>query len=515
MRRMPSRATRATLTVGIAGALLSCHPRHAPERQPTWQREFRLTGPALLARVKPQNAAGTLGADELRFLETFNHVADSVEPAGYLVAVSFRDTILVVPPSDSFQLSPWRLVYRFPEAYFFAPGREPLALPGGWTGRAMLGQLRTQALTSRPARPRISVRRTSLAFRALSTGAEHTCARTAGDRVFCWGANGSGELGTATTTDTTRPAAIARRLRFVAVTAGNGFTCGRTASGAAYCWGANSLGQLGDGTKVSRRSPVAVAGGLRFVELSAGGGHTCGRTASGAAYCWGWNSAGELGTGDREPRTRPVAVKGGLRFVQLVAGELGHTCGRTASGAAYCWGANTQGELGDGTRVGKQVPVTVTGGLQFIDLSALGYYHTCARTRDGRAFCWGRNEQGELGDGTAADRPAPTAVTGGLRFVQLSAGNYHTCGRTAEGLAFCWPGSVIGERGNGSIRDLVRGPAALGGGLRFVELSAGGGHTCGRTRGGAAFCWGRNDHGQLGDGGTSPSLGPVQVIAQP
>jgi alpha-tubulin suppressor-like RCC1 family protein len=517
MHRMPSRSALAACSVG---SLLSCHPGAAPQRQPSWEREFHLTGPALIARVKPQNAEGTLGAEELRFLEEFNHVADSVEPAGYFVAVSFRDTIVVIPPSDSFRLAPWRLGYQGLGAYGFTAGREALWLPGFRYSMDMLMRLRNQQLTPRPLRE-LRIRPTSLVFQALSVGAEHTCARTAGERVFCWGANASRHLGNAAITDTTRPAAVGGGVRFVAITAGNGYTCGRTATGAAYCWGANSLGQLGDGTNLNRADPVAVVGGRHFVEVTAGGDHTCGRTATGTAFCWGWNSDGQLGTGGRlaagdRMATRPAAVAGGLRFVQVAAGWGAHTCGRTATGAAYCWGANTQGELGDGTKTPKWAPVAVAGGLRFVDLSALGYVHTCGRTRDGRAFCWGGNQQGQLGDSTPPDQTTPVAVAGGLRFVELSAGNYHTCGRTVEGRAFCWGGSNNGERGDGAFASAaVRSPVAVVGGLRFVELRAGGGHTCGRTRDGAAFCWGWNGHGELGDGGTTASLAPVQVIPRP
>jgi alpha-tubulin suppressor-like RCC1 family protein len=222
-----------------------------------------------------------------------------------------------------------------------------------------------------------------------------------------------------------------------------------------------------------------------------------------------------LGDGTNVNRIGPVAVVGGVRFVELTAGGS-HTCGRTATGAAYCWGANGQGELGDGTKMPKGAPVAVAGGLHFVELSALGYVHTCGRTRDGRAFCWGGNQQGQLGDSTPPDQTTPTAVAGGHRFVELSAGNYHTCGRTAAGLAFCWGGSNNGERGDGAFASAaVSSPVAVVGGLRFVELRAGGGHTCGRTREGAVFCWGWNGHGELGDGSTTASLAPVQVIPRP
>ncbi|MDP3775419.1 MAG: IPT/TIG domain-containing protein, partial [Gemmatimonadales bacterium] len=132
------------------------------------------------------------------------------------------------------------------------------------------------------------------------------------------------------------------------LTAGGGHTCGLTSGGAAYCWGGNGSGQLGDGSTTQRPTPVAVAGGITFASLAPGGGRTCGVTSGGAGYCWGVNSDGQLGDGSTTQRSTPVAVAGGLTFASLTAGG-GHTCGVTSGGAAYCWGVNFQGQLGDGS----------------------------------------------------------------------------------------------------------------------------------------------------------------------
>ena len=158
-------------------------------------------------------------------------------------------------------------------------------------------------------------------------------------------------------TSPTQPAA----RTFARVSAGGAHTCGVTSGGAAYCWGSNGDGELGDGTTADRLSPVPVAGGVSFAAVSAGdGGDTCGVPAGGAAYCWGYNYFGQLGDGTTTNRSSPVLVTGGVSFAAVSAGPGGDfTCGVTSGGAVYCWGYNGNGELGDGTTTNQSSPVLV------------------------------------------------------------------------------------------------------------------------------------------------------------
>jgi alpha-tubulin suppressor-like RCC1 family protein len=148
-----------------------------------------------------------------------------------------------------------------------------------------------------------------------------------------------------------------------ALTAGLGrHTCGLTGTGAAYCWGENTFGALGNGSMTDSPAPVAVSGGLAFAQLIAGGfiGHTCGRTATNAAHCWGENERGQVGDGSTADRLEPSAVVGGLSFTSLDAG-FRHTCGRATTGAVYCWGSGGAGQLGNNSTSQSAVPVKVLG----------------------------------------------------------------------------------------------------------------------------------------------------------
>jgi alpha-tubulin suppressor-like RCC1 family protein len=179
-------------------------------------------------------------------------------------------------------------------------------------------------------------------------------------------------------------------LQFRQVSAGGVHTCGVTTGNRLYCWGSNDYGQLGDGTTTQHLTPVAAAGMLRFREVSVGGGFTCGVTTNNRAYCWGFNGGGTLGDGTSTNRLTPVPVTGGRRFRRVDATNY-HTCGVSyPDNRAYCWGYNGLGELGDGTTTTRLAPVAVAGGRQFRQVNA-GQHLTCGVTTSDEAFCWGSN----------------------------------------------------------------------------------------------------------------------------
>jgi alpha-tubulin suppressor-like RCC1 family protein len=372
-----------------------------------------------------------------------------------------------------------------------------------------------------PADPELSATITApLAFRqvAAGMGIAHACGVTTENVAYCWGANNEGQLGDGTTTNRLRPVPVAGSLRFLQLSTGNDYTCGVTTEFKAYCWGSNFFathlaGQLGDGTMTRRLRPRAVLGGLEFREVSTGLAHTCGRTTTNRAYCWGGNSTGQLGNGTRgDPRLTPVPVAGSLRFRKISVGNV-HSCGVTPDDQAYCWGDNSDGQVGIGVRSsGLLSPTPVTGGHFFRTVDG-GSFHTCGVTRDNQGFCWGDNIFGQLGIGeTGGVRPRPRAVLGGLSFRNIEAGSSHNCGVTTLNRAYCWGTNQEGGLGDGTMTQRST-PVAVLGGHRFRQVTAGLLFSCGVRTDAAGYCWGYNGAGSLGDGTTTNRPRPRAVVA--
>jgi len=292
-------------------------------------------------------------------------------------------------------------------------------------GQNLLGQLGngSQAASATPA-PVAG----GLTFTAIAAGWRHVCGVTVDASAYCWGLNRAGAAGDSSAAqtcvdesgDTQRCTTVPRRLpgglSFASLTAGAFLhTCGVTTNGQAYCWGYNGSGQLGNGSTTDAFAPLPVAGGLTFGSLDAGDTHTCGVSTSGAAYCWGSNLAGELGNGGGgfgDGRS-PEPVLGSLTFTSVAAGFL-YSCGTSGRGA-YCWGNGAAGVLGNGSLDDTYVPVPVSG-ASFVAVSASRKFnypvHTCGLARGGEAYCWGRNGSGQLGDGTSANSAVPVRVVG-------------------------------------------------------------------------------------------------------
>jgi alpha-tubulin suppressor-like RCC1 family protein len=214
-------------------------------------------------------------------------------------------------------------------------------------------------------------------------------------------------------------------------------------------------------------------------------------------------------TSERISGSAMLTVEGGL--VVLDAGA-GHACAVALDGRAFCWGRNDQGQLGDGTLSDRRTPTAVLGGLTFVAIAA-GDFHTCGITTLGQAYCWGLNQFGALGDGSQTRRLTPVSVSGGGVFASISAGSQNTCGITTDNAAHCWGQGFFGANGNG-LQSNALTPQIVSGSHAFASISAGSQYACGVTVAGQGYCWGNGGSGHLGNGSTSNRLTPVAVAGQ-
>jgi hypothetical protein len=225
-----------------------------------------------------------------------------------------------------------------------------------------------------------------------------------------------------------------------AIAAGGGHTCALTSGGAVKCWGTNYFGEVGDGTRADRSTPVDVSGLSGGVTaIAAGEAHTC-AVIAGAVRCWGRNTNAALGDGTTEDRLVPTDVSGlGGGVAAIAAGNL-HTCALTVAASVKCWGRNAEGQVGDGTTNERRTPVDVSGLTSGVTAIAAGDLHSCAVSGDGKIRCWGWNANGQLGDGTRFDRSTPVEVIG---FGPVPKTLSVTTGGTGEGTVTSQPDGVF------------------------------------------------------------------------
>jgi alpha-tubulin suppressor-like RCC1 family protein len=362
----------------------------------------------------------------------------------------------------------------------------------------------------------------------------YTCALDAAGAAYCWGAASFGQLGNGSVVNSSVPVAVTTSgvlagKTLTQVSLGTNFGCALDSSGAAYCWGLNTSGQVGNpATATHFLVPTAVTS---QAAVSAGYTHSC-TISSGKAYCWGDNSDGELGNGGTTSSSVPVAVAtsgllAGVTLTQITAGFF-FTCALSTTGAVYCWGFNADGELGNNSTTNSSVPVAVTtsgvlSGVTVTQITADSGFNACALGSNGAAYCWGKNSDGQLGNNTVTSSSVPVAVTtsgvlAGKALTQVTAGNDLTCALDSAGLAYCWGDDTRGQLGNNSnttspVPVAVTATGVLSG-VTLTQISAGNAFACALGSAGAAYCWGSDSSGQLGNNSTTQSLVPVSVAPQ-
>jgi alpha-tubulin suppressor-like RCC1 family protein len=288
----------------------------------------------------------------------------------------------------------------------------------------------------------------------VAAGSFHACAALAAGGVRCWGENQNGELGNgAPSAAHSQPQAVVGLAGAVSgLSAGSAHTCALLSGGSVVCWGQNDRGQVGDGTSGNVRpqaTPVTL--GQPAAAVTAGASHSCALLQDATVKCWGDNYYGQLGTGTAmDEFDSPTPVLGLAAGVKAVAAGSSHTCVLTSGDGVQCFGHNASGELGDGSTNDSVTPRDASGLASGVLSIVGGGEHTCAIRSDQSLECWGKNDRGQLGDGSQANRSTPTAVFGSLKARSASGRLTHTCAILLDGTPACWGFNHWGELGNGS-----------------------------------------------------------------
>jgi prepilin-type N-terminal cleavage/methylation domain-containing protein len=310
----------------------------------------------------------------------------------------------------------------------------------------------------------------SVGIKTLTVADTHTCIINSTGKLQCSGEDSQEQLGNG---------ALGNRTSFT--DEGNGFNdwisiagdygggCGIRNNGRAYCWGLNTSGQLGDATNTSRNIPTEVNGShTDWTHIVKADSYACGIRNGGRAYCWGAGGNGNLGDGLSTTTNTPIEVSGGATdWVMLSVGETdATTCGLRASGRIYCWGKNTEGNVGDGTNTDRSVPTEVAGSHTDWKMIFKGYRGTCGIRGTGVAYCWGNDDNGQIGTGVnTAGSNTPVAInTPHTDFVTVRTnGVNYACAVRANGDLYCWGQNGFGQFGDCGTSWAIVGPTLING----------------------------------------------------
>lgn len=308
---------------------------------------------------------------------------------------------------------------------------------------------------------------------------------------------------------------------YSSVAAGPFHACAVRQDGTIWCWGHNSSGQAGTGTTDNYFvRPVSIGDAKDWALVTAGSAFTCALSAAGGVSCWGTNSLGQLGDGTTTAKASPVPGAGGITDWITIDAGTNHACGVRADGSAHCWGRNNVGQLGDGTKDNngdgtadnETSPVPVAGGGAWLSVSA-GTDYSCGVRADHTLWCWGTNASRQLGDGTTTESAVPVQEKSlAADWASVDTGNAWTCALKQDGTRHCWGANNLGQGGDGTQTSIVE-PKQVGPETDWALVRLGWeAGACGLRGAGEAWCWGDGSLGQSGQPGAEALLvSPAKV----
>jgi alpha-tubulin suppressor-like RCC1 family protein len=348
-----------------------------------------------------------------------------------------------------------------------------------------------------------------------NSGANRSIAIDKDGNVWGWGSNSQGQIGDGTTTSRLIPVQVTSGKTFCKIASGIAYSLAIDKNGRAWSWGSGGNGSLGDNTVSNRCIPVSVAGATKtFCQIECSSWSSYAIDKNGRAWAWGLNGFGQLGDNSITRRNTPVSVAGAVKtFCQISGGDC-HTVAIDKNGRAWAWGLNDRGQLGDNTTVSKRTPVSVAGATKtFCDISA-GSFNTFAVDKDGNTWGWGENSS----NGVGVPLPVsfirtPVSVLGTTKtFCKIVGGNCHTVAIDKNGRAWAWGSNLFRQIGSNMTDSIISTPVSIAGATKtFCTIEGGQCHTAAIDKNGRAWSWGGNSFGQLGDNSGFIRNTPVSV----
>lgn len=356
---------------------------------------------------------------------------------------------------------------------------------------------------------------------AIAGSAFHCLALKSDGTIRAWGRGVDGQLGDGLQTASSIPVQVLSINNAVEIVSGTNYSFALTANDSIYAWGRNIYGQLGNDTSGNYYySPVPTLGLCAtslanpiMHKISAGWSHSlyvCNTNSS--LNSWGANSFGQLGNNTTNSAATSTAVPvANLTGVKSVDAGYQHTLALMNDSTVYAWGSNVYGQLGIGSNIADSVPMMIAGLNHIIAISGgTAAYHSIALKDDGTVWTWGRNSEGQLGDGTNNDSNIPIQVNGLNNVIAISGGEYHSIAIKDDGTVWTWGKNTNGQLGNGSTVD-SNVPVQVNGLTNVIDVAAGRYFSMALRSDNTVWCWGENLYGQLGNGSTVDASNPVQV----